>query len=112
MPRPLSEEIYAAVREVECVKAALSSTGDDGESYLGFGGQVQADRSALLELLRLSLSSVDRLREKEIEVLKASTTAAAAAGQCTRPGKKICERPASVSSPPPSAGRYSLCPQP
>lgn len=92
MPRPLSEEIDDAVREVECVKAALSSTGEDGESYLGMRGHVQADRLALLQLLQLSLSSVDRLREKEIEVLRASTAAAAATGQCTRAGKKNLQR--------------------
>eukprot|EP00752_Nemacystus_decipiens_P018239 g16367.t1 len=81
MPRPLSEEIDDAVREVECVKAALSSTDEDGEGYLGMRGHLQAERLALLQLLNLSLSSLDRLREKEIEVLKASTAAAAATGQ-------------------------------
>lgn len=93
MPRPLSEEVDDAVREVECIKAALSSTGEDGQSYLGMRGHVQAERLALLQLLHLSLSTVDRLREKEIEVLKASTAAAAAAGQCTRVGKKSPQRP-------------------
>lgn len=99
MPRVLSEEIDAAVREVECLKAALSSSGEGGESYLGMRGHVQADRQALLQLLQLSLSSVDRLREKEIEVLKASTAAAAAAGQCARLGKTQLKKPASVISP-------------
>lgn len=93
MPRPLSEEVDDAVRELECIKAALSSTGEDGQSYLGMRGHVQAERLALLQLLHLSLSTVDRLREKEIEVLKASTAAAAAAGQCTRVGKKSPQRP-------------------
>lgn len=91
MPRLLSEEIVAAVREVEHVKVALSSSSEDGESYLGMRGHDPTERLALLQLLHLSLSGVDRLREKEIEVLKAAAAAAAATGQCTHLGKENCK---------------------
>lgn len=74
------------------MKAALSCGSEDGVSYLGMRGHVQADRLALLQLLHLSLSSLDRLREKEIEVLKAATAAAAAAGQCAPLGEKFASR--------------------
>lgn len=86
MPRLLSEEIEDALREIECVKAALSSSssrgsGDDaGASYLGL--RAPQDRLPLVELLKLSLGQLDRLREKEIEVIKASTATTAASSAC------------------------------
>ncbi|CAM9687678.1 unnamed protein product, partial [Scytosiphon promiscuus] len=93
MPRLLSEEIDAALRDIECVKAALSgssssgsrgSKGDETEpSYLGL--RAPQDRLPLLELLKLSLGQLDRLREKEIEVLRAATAAAAASSACSPP---------------------------
>lgn len=85
-----SDEIAAAAREVELIKAALMtrgtgssiSSGCDDEpnkspSYLGMDGA--KDQAALLQLLLLGMKQLDRLREKEIEVFKATAAAAAAA---------------------------------
>lgn len=64
---PLSEDMEVAVREVEDLKAALR---DDGEasSYLGLRGT--RDKDALLQLLLSGMQQLDRLREKEIVLLR------------------------------------------
>lgn len=87
MRRLLPEEIDAAVQEIECLKTALSC-GADGESYLGMRGDVEKDRTVLCSLLHLAMQALDRLREKEIEVLKAANAAATATGKCARLGEK------------------------
>lgn len=76
---PLSEDMEVAVREVEEVKAALR---DDGEafSYLGLRGT--RDKDALLQLLLSGMQQLDRLREKEIVLLKKAN---GRAEQCQSP---------------------------
>jgi len=69
--RRLPDEIDAAAHEIECLKAALSCSTNDGESYLGMRGDIEKDRPVLCSLLQLAMQALDRLREKEIEVLKA-----------------------------------------
>lgn len=66
VPVPL-EEMEVAAREVEALKAAF---GDDGEnsSYLGLRGV--RDRDVLVKLLLAGMQQLDRLREKEIVLLK------------------------------------------
>lgn len=100
MMAKLSDEIDAAVREVGWVKAALmGSHGDaDPQGYLGL--TCAKDRAPLLQLLQLSMQQLDRLREKEIELIRSATatatvTATAAvrhAKQPYSPGEKEQQR--------------------
>ncbi len=92
MRRLLPEEIDAAVQEVERLKAALSCS-TDGESYLGMRGGVEKDRQVLCSLLHLAMQALDRLREKEIEVLKAASAAATATGKFARLGEERVSHP-------------------
>jgi len=100
--RRLPDEIDAAAHEIECLKAALSCSTNDGESYLGMRGDIEKDRPVLCSLLQLAMQALDRLREKEIEVLKATSAAAAATGKCARSGENrvstlACPSPALLS---------------
>lgn len=79
----LFKEIETAVREVEIIKCTLAGDGSQpgfnqpkggGEvphSYLGLCGASPTDRAALLDLLHAGMQQVDRLREKEVEILRA-----------------------------------------
>lgn len=66
----LSEDMEVAVREVEDLKAALR---DDGKtlSYLGLRGN--RDKDVLLQLLLSGMQQLDRLREKEIVLLRTAS---------------------------------------
>lgn len=67
--KSLVEEIDAAVVEVESIKTALKcGEGKMEMSYLGLVGG--SDRRSLLQLLQSGMQQLDRLREKEIELLK------------------------------------------
>lgn len=76
----LSAEILASKRDIELIKGALSRGDDDGNGSVFLGLSGRNDREPLLKLLQLSMQQLDRLREKEIELIKAAAASAASAG--------------------------------
>lgn len=85
----LSNEIDAAVREIGCVKAALMGRDGDNAESKGFLGLTCAkDRAPLLQLLQLSMQQLDRLREKEIELIRSATATATTAATAVRQAKQ------------------------
>lgn len=66
----VSRDISAILAEVSALKRTLSSNGQDGaeSGYLGLVSP--RDRQALLQLLLSAAQQLDRLREKEIELLR------------------------------------------
>lgn len=89
MMAKLSVEIDAAVRDIGSVKAALmGGDGDDAEPQGFLGLTCPKDRAPLLQLLHLSMQQLDRLREKEIELIRSATATATATATAVRQAKK------------------------